>query len=157
SVALFQRDADPALVLLLADGAHADRDGAGCLTSLGRVPATAWPAELDERARRRRATCEMLRGRCDEGRRLFAAVEGADAARAASLTDCPVSALATIEDRLTAVATQADEARYAGNSPKRRAELERMLARETQAPELQDCLRRAPGARACDRRLGLLA
>jgi hypothetical protein len=99
----------------------------------------------------------MLRGRCQEGRRLFAAVEGADAARAAALTDCPVGALATIEERLTAVATQADEARYAGNSPRRRAELERLLARQAEAPELQSCLRREPGARACDRRLGLLA
>jgi tRNA A-37 threonylcarbamoyl transferase component Bud32 len=157
AVALVARDADPALVLLLADGAHADRDGASCLAALGRVPAGAWPTELDVRARRRRATCEMLRGRCGEGRRLFAAVEGGDAARAAALTDCPVGALATIEDRLTAVATQADEARYAGNAPKRRADLERLLAREAQAPELEACLRHAPGARACDRRLGLLA
>jgi tRNA A-37 threonylcarbamoyl transferase component Bud32 len=157
AVALVERGADPGLVLLLADGAHADRDGASCLAALGRVAAASWPAELAERARRRRATCEMLRGRCNEGRRLYASVEGADAARAAALTDCPVGALATIEDRLTAVATQADEARYAGNSPKRRGELERLLARETQAPELQACLRRAPGAHACDRRLGLLA
>jgi tRNA A-37 threonylcarbamoyl transferase component Bud32 len=156
-VALAPGDADPSVLLTLADGAHDDRDGASCLTALGRVPAGAWPADLAERAARRRATCEMLRGRCDEGSRLLAAAEGEDAARAAVLADCPVAALPALEDRLRAVVEQADEARYAGNAPKRRVELARLLARQTDAREMQACLRREPGARACGRRLDLLA
>jgi hypothetical protein len=156
-IALVPRDADANLILLLADSAHADRDGASCLATLDRVPADAWPDELATRARRRRASCEMLRGRCGEGQRLFAAVEGADAARAAVLADCPAAALPTVEERLSAIATQADEARYAGNSPRRRLELERLLARQAESLEVRACLRREPGARACDRRLGLLS
>jgi hypothetical protein len=157
AVAYLPMDADPELLLFLADGAHAERAGPSCLAALNRLPADAWPPELAERALRRRASCEMLRGRCDEGRRLLASAEGADAARAALLADCPVSALAKVEDRLLAVIAQADEARYASNTPGRRAELQRALAREAEGRDAQACLRREPGARACPRRLGLLA
>ena len=80
--------------------AHADRNGADCLTTLNKIPLDAWPPALSDRALRRRATCEMLRGNCDKGRRLLGRLDGADGGRAALLANCPVGALPTIEDRI---------------------------------------------------------
>jgi hypothetical protein len=147
---------DPATLLYLADTAHADRDGAACQAALDRVPPGGWPPSLAERAVRRRATCAMLRGSCDEGRRLLEPLDGPEGARRAELDDCPASALGTVEDRLLAVAAQADEARYAGNQPARRRELRQVLLRQAASPEMQACLRDR-GARGCGRRLPILA
>jgi tRNA A-37 threonylcarbamoyl transferase component Bud32 len=149
--------ADPGGLLLLADGAFADRDGASCLAALGRMPAGAWPAALEARATRRRATCQMLTGACDGGRRLLERVDGADAARAALLASCPPRSLATVDDRLAAVAAQADEARYAGNVAARRRALQAELLREAAAPGLARCVAEPTSARACARRLSALA
>jgi hypothetical protein len=148
---------DPRLLIFLADSAQAERNGAACLTALDRIAATAWPAALAERAQRRRATCEMLIGSCEKGRRMLEPLEGEEGARAALLSNCPPLSLATIEDRLLAIAQQADEARYAGNEPGRRRELKQALVRETGAPEVQVCLRNLASARACSRRLTILA
>jgi hypothetical protein len=151
-----ESESDPQVLLYLADTAHAERDPAACLAALGRLPASAWPASLAEHALRRRATCEMLRGACDEGRRLLEPLDGADGARAALLGECPAGALASVEERLQAVAAQADEARYAGNPPARRRELRQVLLRQAASPELAACLRDR-GARGCGRRLPMLA
>jgi hypothetical protein len=151
-----ESESDPQVLLYLADTAHAERDAAACLAALGRLPASAWPPSLAEHALRRRATCEMLRGACDEGRRLLEPLDGADGARAALLGECPAGALASVEERLQAVAAQADEARYAGNPPARRRELRQVLLRQAASPELATCLRDR-GARGCGRRLPMLA
>jgi serine/threonine protein kinase len=148
---------DHALILYLADRAHAARDGAACLAALHGVPGDAWPEALADRAQRRRAACEMLRGNCRRGLRLLEPIDGADAARAAMLASCPVAALSMTEDRILAVTAQADDARYAGNSPARRRELARDLTRQTDSPAIQACLRERPGARVCGRRLTRLA
>jgi tRNA A-37 threonylcarbamoyl transferase component Bud32 len=152
-----RRDADPLMLLYLADAAHGDRDGAACIGALDRIAATAWPPTLAEHARRRRATCEMLRGNCERGRRLLEPLDGADGARGSLLENCPVASLGTVEDRILAVAAQADEARYAGNRPVRRKELEQMLLRQTTAPAIQACLRDRWASRACGHRLAILA
>ena len=148
---------DAPLLLLLADRAHADRDGADCMTAMNPVPADAWPPALADRALRRRATCEMLRANCETGRRLLARLDGAEGARAALLANCPASALPRIEDRIRAIAVQADEARYAGNKVARRKELELVLQRQAAAPEVQACFRNRRASRACGPRLALLA
>ena len=148
------RPADPAD---LADRAHADRDGAACLTAMSQVPADAWPPALADRALRRRAACEMMSANCDAGRRLLARLDGVEGARAALLANCPAGALPKIEDRIRAVSVQADEARYAGNKPARRKELEQVLQRQAAAPEIQACFRNRRAARACGPRLALLA
>jgi serine/threonine protein kinase len=150
-------EADPHLLLDLADRAHDDRDGAGCLLALKQIPADAWPGALAERAQRRRGSCEMLRGHCDRGRRLLEPLDGADATRALLLADCPVAALASVDDRLAAVSAQADETRYAGNLPARRRDLKLALLRQTESPELAPCLHDASAGRACRRRLSALA
>jgi hypothetical protein len=152
-----REEPDPRLLLFLADSAHAERDGAACLTALNRLSSDAWPAGLAERARRRRATCEMLRGNCERGRRLLAPLDGSDGARASLLADCPATSLRTTEERLEAVAEQADEARYAGNPPARRRELRQILLSQTASREVQSCLRNAAASRACGRRLSILA
>jgi hypothetical protein len=150
-------ETDPRLLLFLADSAQAERDGATCLSALERLPADAWPAALAARVTHRRATCEMLIGRCERGRRQLEPLEGEEGARGALLANCPPASLATIEDKLSAVAEQADEARYAGNEPARRRELKQVLLRETASPEIQVCLRNLASAHACSRRLTILA
>jgi hypothetical protein len=150
-------EADPHLLLDLADRAHDGRDGAGCLLALKQIPTDAWPGALAERAQRRRGSCEMLRGRCDRGRRLLEPLDGAEATRAALLANCPVAALASVDDRLAAVSAQADEARYAGNLPARRRDLKQALLRQTEGPELAPCLHDPRAGRACRRRLSALA
>jgi serine/threonine protein kinase len=150
-------ETDPRLLLFLADSAQAERDGATCLAALDRIAANAWPAALAARVTHRRATCEMLIGSCERGRRLLEPLEGEEGARGALLANCPPASLATIEDKLLAVAEQADEARYAGNEPARRRELRQVLLRETGSPEIQVCLRNLASARACSRRLTILA
>jgi hypothetical protein len=148
---------DPQLLLYLADRAHADRNGADCMTAMSQIPANAWPPALSDRALRRRAACEMLRGNCEVGRRLLARLDGAEGARTALLANCPASALPKIEDGIRAVAVQADEARYAGNKPARRKQLEQVLQRQASAPEIQACFRNRRASRACGPRLALLA
>jgi len=148
---------DPRTLLGMADGSYADRDGASCLGALNKMPLDAWPPALGERARRRRATCEMLRGNCSKGRHQMEMVDGADGGRAAMLANCPVPTLPTIEDRLLAVGAQADDARYAGNTPHRRKELKQALLRETASPLIQTCFRDRNASRACGRRLAALA
>ena len=148
---------DARTLLDFADGSHADRDGAACLNALNKVPIDAWPAALSERALRRRATCEMLRGNCDKGRRQLEPLDGVSGSRAALLANCPVASMPAIEDRLLAVTAQADEARYAGNKPARRKDLKQALARQTEAPEIQACFRNRSSSRACGRRLTSLA
>jgi hypothetical protein len=148
---------DPQLLLLLADRAQSDRDGAACLTALGQIPGDAWPPALAERAQRRRASCEMLRGHCDAGRRLLRTLDGPAAVRGAVLVSCPITALGRIDDRIAAVAAQADEARYAGNRTARRKELEQALARQTASPQVQACFRDRRASRACGPRLAGLA
>jgi len=148
---------DARMLLDFADGSHADRDGAACLTTLNRVPLDAWPAALSDRALRRRATCEMLRGNCEKGRRMLEALDGATGARGTQLANCPVASLPTIEDRIAAVSAQADEARYAGNKAARRKELKQALGRQTTAPPIQACFRSWNASRACGRRLAALA
>ena len=119
---------DARLLLDLADGAHADRNGAACLDSLNRIPMDAWPATLSDRALRRRATCEMLRGNCDKGRRLLGSLDGGNGGRATLLANCPVASLPAVDERIAAVSAQADEARYAGNKAARRAGAEAVAA-----------------------------
>ena len=148
---------DPLLLLYMADIAHGDRDGAACLAALESLPAGAWPAALSDHALRRRASCEMLRGNCKKGLRLLEPLDGADVARGTLLGNCPVASFATVEDRLLAVATQADEGRYAGNQATRRQALKQLLLRQTESPELRACLRDPAGSRACGRRLTILA
>jgi hypothetical protein len=150
-------DVDPRPLLDLADGAHADRDGTACLMALNQFPVDAWPSALAERALRRRATCEMLRGNCEKGRRLLEPLDGADGSRGALLANCPVASLSSVEDRILAISAQADEARYADNSPPRRKELRQALARQTASPEIQACFRNRDESRACGRRLNALA
>ena len=145
------------MLLDFADGAHADRDGGGCLNALNQIPADAWPAALGERALRRRATCEMLRGKCDRGRQLLAPLDGASGSRTALLANCPVASLPAVEDRILAVSAQADDARYAGNKPARRTELKQALQRQTASPEIQACFRNRHASRACGRLLAALA
>jgi len=148
---------DARLLLDFADGSHADRDGAACLTALNQIPLDAWPSPLADRALRRRATCEMLRGNCEKGRRMLEALDGATGARSAQLANCPVASMPTIEDRIAAVSAQADEARYAGNKAARRKELKQALVRQTTAPAIQACFRSWNASRACGRRLTALA
>jgi hypothetical protein len=152
-----QPEADPLLLLYLADAAHGERDGNACLAALDRLPANAWPPTLADHAVHRRATCEMLRGNCRAGRRLLEPLDGPDGARESLLSNCPAGALPAIEDRLSAVAAQADEARYAGNPPERRKGLKAILARQTASPELQACFRDRGASRTCGRRLTILA
>jgi len=147
---------DARMVLDFADAAHADRDGIGCLTALKKIPADAWPATLGERAERRRATCEMLRGNCDKGRLMLAPLDGGSGSRTAMLANCPIASLPTVEDRILAVSAQADDARYAGNKPARRAELKQALQRQTASPEIQACFRNRHALRACGRLLAAL-
>ena len=148
---------DARLLLDLADGAHADRNGAACLDSLNRIPMDAWPPTLSDRALRRRATCEMLRGNCDKGRRLLGSLDGGNGGRATLLANCPVAALPAVDERIAAVSAQADEARYAGNKAARRQELKQSLLRQTAAPQIQACFRDRNASRACGRRLTALA
>ena len=150
-------EADPRLLLDLADRAHDDRDGPGCLLALNQVPGDAWPVPLTERALRRRGSCEMLRGRCDQGRRLLEPLDGPESTHTIMLANCPIGALATLDDRLAAVTAQADEARYAGNRPARRKELRQALLRQTEAPALQSCYRDQSASRPCRKRLTALA
>jgi hypothetical protein len=148
---------DARLLLDLADGAHADRNGAACLDSLNRIPMDAWPPTLSDRALRRRATCEMLRGNCEKGRRLLGSLDGGNGGRATLLANCPVASLAAVDERIAAVSAQADEARYAGNKASRRQELKLALLRQTAAPQVQACFRDRNASRACGRRLTALA
>jgi len=148
---------DPQLLLYLADRAHADRNGADCITAMSQMPANAWPPALSDRALRRRAACEMLRGNCEQGRRLLARLDGAEGARTALLANCPAAALPKIEDGIRAVAVQADEARYAGNKPARRKELDQVLQRQAATADIQACFRNRRASRACGPRLALLA
>jgi hypothetical protein len=148
---------DARLLLDLADGAHADRNGAACLDSLNRIPMDAWPPTLSDRALRRRATCEMLRGNCEKGRRVLGSLDGGNGGRATLLANCPVASLATVDERIAAVSAQADEARYAGNKAARRQELKLALLRQTAAPQVQACFRDRNASRACGRRLTALA
>jgi len=150
-------EADPQLLLELADRAHDDRDGAACLLALSQVPQDAWPAAFADRALRRRASCEMLRGRCEVGRRLLAPLDGPAAARTRLYEDCPVAALPSLDDRLAAVAAQAEQARYAGDRPARRKELKLALLRQTETSELTSCLRDRRASRPCGKRLAELA
>jgi serine/threonine protein kinase len=150
-------EVDPRLLIDFADRSHADRDGAACLTALNQMPLDAWPATLADRAARRRATCEMLRGNCNKGRQMLELLDGANGSRAAMLANCPVASLPTIEERLSAVSAQADDARYAGNKLGRRAELKQALQRQTAAPQIQACFRNRNASRACGRRLATLA
>ena len=156
-VAAGHASADPLLLLYMADIAHGDRDGAVCLAALDSLPDGAWPSSLAEHAQRRRATCEMLRGQCQDGLRRLEPLDGADVARATLLGNCPAGSFATVEDRLLAVATQADEERYAGNQAARRHALKQTLLRQTETSELKSCLRDPAAARACSRRLAMLA
>jgi hypothetical protein len=156
-VATGRANADPLLLLYMADIAHGDRDGAACLAALDSLPDGAWPPSLAEHAQRRRATCEMLRGQCHEALRRLEPLDGADVARATLLGNCPAGSLTTVEDRLLAVATQADEERYAGNQAARRHALKQILLRQTEGSELRGCLRDPTTARACSRRLAMLA
>jgi hypothetical protein len=148
---------DPRLLLDLADSSSADRKGTDCLATLNKVPLDAWPPTLSDRALRRRATCEMLRGNCAKGRRQLELLDGADVSRAAGLANCPVASLPTVEDRLLAVGAQADDARYTGNTPTRRRELKQALQRETSSSLIQTCFRDRNASRACGRRLATLA
>jgi hypothetical protein len=148
---------DARLLLDLADGAHADRNGAACLDSLNKIPMDAWPPALSDRALRRRATCEMLRGNCDKGRRLLGSLDGGSGGHATLLANCPVAALPTLDERIAAISTQADEARYAGNKPARREDLKQSLQRQTAAPQMQACFRNRDASRFCGRRLAALA
>jgi hypothetical protein len=150
-------EVDARLLIDLADRSHADRDGAACLTALNQMPLDAWPPSLADRAARRRATCEMLRGNCNKGRQMLELLDGANGSRAAMLANCPVPSLPTIEDRLAAVSAQADDARYAGNKLGRRADLKQALQRQTAAPQIQACFRNRNASRACGRRLTALA
>jgi 3-hydroxymyristoyl/3-hydroxydecanoyl-(acyl carrier protein) dehydratase len=77
--------------------------------------------------------------------------------RTALLANCPVAALPMIEDRLLAVSAQADEARYAGNTPARRKDLKQSLLKQTSSPQIQACFRNRSASRACGRRLAALA
>src|SRR6185295_10161828 len=120
SAAPSRPETDPLLLLYMADIAHNDRDGAACLAALDGLPAGGWPPALAEHAQRRRATCEMLRGNCRKGLRMLEPLDGADVARASLLGNCPAGWFATIEDRVLAVAAQADEERYGDNQPARR-------------------------------------
>jgi protein kinase-like protein len=156
-VAAGHGSADPLLLLYMADIAHGDRDGAVCLAALDSLPDGAWPPSLAEHAQRRRATCEMLRGQCQDGVRRLEPLDGADVARATALSNCPAGSFATVEDRLLAVATQADEERYAGNQAGRRHALKQILLRQTETPDLRICLNVPAAARACSRRLAMLA
>ena len=117
----------------------------------------AWPPTLSDRALRRRATCEMLRGNCDKGRRLLGSLDGGNGGRATLLANCPVAALPAVDERIAAVSAQADEARYAGNKAARRQELKQSLLRQTAAPQIQACFRDRNASRACGRRLAALA
>jgi hypothetical protein len=148
---------DARLLLDLADGAHADRNGVACLDSLNRIPVDAWPPTLSDRALRRRATCEMLRGNCEKGRRLLGSIDGGNGGRATLLANCPVASLPAVDERIAAVSAQADEARYAGNKAARRQELKVSLLRQTAAPQIQACFRDRNASRACGRRLTALA
>jgi hypothetical protein len=148
---------DARMLLDFADRSHGDRDGAACLTALNKMPLDAWPTALADRSLRRRATCEMLRGNCEKGRRMLEALDGATGARSAQLVNCPVASLPTIEDRIAAVSAQADEARYAGNKAARRKDLKQALVRQTTAPPIQACFRSWNASRACGRRLTALA
>jgi len=152
-----RQESDPLLALYLADIAHSDRDGAACLAALDSVPSSAWPPALVDHAQRRRATCEMLRGNCRKGLRLLEPLDGPDGARGSLLGNCPAGSFATIEERILAVATQADEERYAGNQPARRQVLKQILSRQTEAQEIQSCLHDPAVSRACSRRLTVLA
>ncbi len=147
---------DARMLLAIADGAHGDRDGTACLTALNQMPFDAWPPALGERALRRRATCEMLRGNCGKGRRMLEPLDGASSSRAAQLANCPVATLPTVEDRIQAIGAQADDARYAGNKRARRDELKQALVRQTAAPPVQACFRNRKTSR-CGRLLATLA
>ena len=70
------------MVLDVADRSHAGRNGADCLESLNKIPWMPGRLALSDRALRRRATCEMLRGNCDKGRRLLGRLDGAEVAAA---------------------------------------------------------------------------
>src|SRR5262249_49877788 len=71
--------------------------------------------------------------------------------------DCPAASLPTTEDRLLAIAEQADEARYAGNEPARRRDLRQVLLQQTASRDVQSCLHNPASSRACGRRLSVLA
>jgi hypothetical protein len=148
---------DARLLLDLADGAHADRNGAACLDSLNKIPMDAWPPALSDRALRRRATCEMLRGNCEKGRRLLGSLDGGSGGHATFARELSVAALPTLDERIAAVSTQADEARYAGNRPARREDLKQALQRQTASPQMQACFRNRDASRFCGRRLAALA
>ncbi|HEY7376077.1 MAG TPA: serine/threonine-protein kinase [Polyangia bacterium] len=148
---------DARLLLDFADGAYADREGGNCLKFLNQMPVDAWPAALADRALRRRATCEMLRGRCVTGRRLLEPLDGPSGARSTLLANCPVDALPSVENRILAIGAQADEARYAGNKRSRRDELKQSLLRQTAAPEIASCFRSRNRSHACGRKLAALA
>jgi serine/threonine protein kinase len=155
--ALLHPEIDPQLLLDLADRAHDDRDGAACLTALAQMPEKAWPVALADRALRRRASCEMLRGQCERGRRLLEPLDGAETAHTLLLENCPIASLSMVDDRLAAVIAQAEAARYAGNQRGRRKELKRALLGQTEALDLQGCLKGLPPGRACRNRLAALA
>jgi len=55
------------------------------------------------------------------------------------------------------VGAQADDARYAGNTPHRRKELKQALLRETASPLIQTCFLDRNASHACGRRLAALA
>jgi len=147
---------DARLLLDFADGSYTDRDGETCLKTLNKMPVDAWPLALAERALRRRASCEMLRGRCVTGRRMLEPLDGPRGGRAAVLANCPVASLPTVEDRVAGVGAQADDARYAGNKKSRRDELKQSLLRQTATPEVQACFRNRNASHACGRLLAAL-
>ncbi|HMF42329.1 MAG TPA: serine/threonine-protein kinase [Polyangia bacterium] len=147
---------DPRLLLDFADGSYTDRDGLTCLKTLNQMPVDVWPPALAERALRRRASCEMLRGRCVTGRRMLEPLESPSGGRAAALANCPVASLPTLEDRIQAIGAQADDARYAGNKKSRRDELKQSLQHQTAAPEIQACFRHRSASRSCGRLLAAL-
>jgi serine/threonine protein kinase len=148
---------DARMLLDFADGSYTDRDGDTCLTTLNKIPADVWPPALSERAARRRAGCEMLRGNCDRGRRMLERLDGQSGGRAALLANCPVALLPSVEDRILAIGAQADDARYAGNRRSRRDDLKQSLQRQTAAPAIQACFRNRRSSRSCGRLLTALA
>ena len=126
--------------------------------ALNKIPLDAWPPALSDRALRRRATCEMLRGNCDKGRRLLGARSTAPTAaaprcsRTARWRRCRRSRIGCSRSarRPTRRATRA-------TSPRRRQELKQALLRETASPQIQTCFRNRNASRACGRRLAALA
>jgi len=133
------------------------REGAACLAALDEHRGE-WDEQVAERAERDRGTCELLAGRCDEGKKRLERIcmnprattpnvaQGLLGAEVSRL--CPVASFPTVHERVMAVSLQANVASSdKANQSRWCSTLERALLADTTSTEVESCLAQAVAPR----------